>query len=152
MCKSIIPVALTAVISLLSSCMPVPSTTPVFPTLMGYVVDAEGYAVPGATVIAERAGYVRQGKTSKVGKFILPPVTQSHYAMISGPPGVKPPPWFWQRESQLIPLTLTASAPGYEATMISIPSRRQVPFLLELPDRIQLQLFIGSQPAVAIPD
>ncbi len=152
MCKSLLPVALMMVFSLLSSCVPMPSTTPVFPNLTGKVVDAEGFAIPGAHVIAERAGYVRQGVTTKTGEFKLRAMNQTHYAAISGPPGVKPPPWFWQRERDQTPLTLTASAPGYEAATQTIPCEPKVPFLLVMPSLIEFQLFMTSRPAVAIPE
>ncbi|GEP42550.1 carboxypeptidase-like regulatory domain-containing protein [Brevifollis gellanilyticus] len=129
-----------------------PSTTPVFPNLTGRVVDAEGFPLPGAHVIAERAGYVRQGVTSKRGEFKLRAVTQSHYAVISGPPGVKPPPWFWQHEREHTPLTLTASAPGYEPATQTIPCEPKVPFVLVMPSNIEFQLFMTNQRAVAIPE
>lgn len=148
--KYIIPAALMAMIcGLLDSCVPAPTTTLVYPSFTGHVVDEEGYAIPGATVIAERAGYVRQGQTSARGRFTLPPVTQIHYALIAGPPGVKPPPWFWQRGP--LPLTLTASAPGYETATISISSRQEVPFPLVLPDRLQFQLHRTGGQAQPLP-
>jgi hypothetical protein len=149
---SLLPVALMAVISLICSCVPAPSTTEVFPAIRGTVVDTKGRAIPGALVVAERAGFVRQGRSSRIGEFKLMSAVQMHYALVSGPPGVKPPPWFWQRERELTPLTLTASAPGFEPATMTIPCIPKVPFLIQLPSIIQIPLVMSGGHAVAVPE
>ncbi len=145
-----LPAVLMALITLLISCVPIPSTTPVFPSCPGTVVDAEGYAIPNVTITATRAGIVRKAMSNPLGKFILPAAVQIHYGRNLGPSVVTPPPWYWHTGTA--PLIITASAPGYQSATQTIPAREDHKTMLRMPDRIAFQLFTEDQRAVAVPE
>ena len=138
--KNLTSLALVAAAaSLLPSCAPFPSTTPVIPRLSGSVVDAQSKKpIPSATVSAVRAGYTRRAATSVAGLFTLPPASQWHYLLYIGSPGVAPVPWHLRNVPAS--LTITASAPGYQSSSQTFEAREEHRLFLKLPDSIQIPL------------
>ena len=146
----LLPALMTTICCCLtSSCVPFPTSTPVFPPLMGSVVNGEGFAISNATVTVTRAGYVRHGVTNGKGQFNLPGAMQFHYAMNAGTSGVTPPPWHWRKPPQ--DLILSASAPGYITATQSYPSHKDKPVMVVLPDRIQIELLTDGGQAQSLP-
>jgi hypothetical protein len=109
------PIAASVSLALaIVGCAPLPSTTPVFPGMSGLVTDARThFPVPRATITASRAGYVREGITSRSGHFALSAATQWHYLVYLGSPGIAPCPWTFRYGPE--PLIITASALGYKS-------------------------------------
>lgn len=148
--QRLLPAALiTAFCCLLNSCVPFPTSTPVFPPLMGSVVSGEGFAITNATVTVTRAGYVRHGVTDANGKFNLPGALQFHYAMNAGTSGVTPPPWHWRKPPQDV--ILSVSAPGYMTATQTFPAHKDKPAMVILPDRIKVELFTDGGQAQPVP-
>lgn len=98
---------------LLPSCMIVPPfTSPVSPKVEGQVIDSvNSKPISGAIVRTERAGYVREARTSDNGIFEVPSASQWHYLVYLGSPGFYPTPWVFTAEDR--DLHLTVEAEGY---------------------------------------
>lgn len=141
-----------ACLAAVSACAPLPSTTPVFPALEVGVVDA-GTKTPvaDAAVVATRAGYRRDGRSSAAGRFDIPAAKQWHFLVYVGSPGVAPVPWHL-KASDPAPLVLSVSAPGYlPATRTFAPSTEN-PLVVGLPDPLIIPLVRrGSGPFINDP-
>lgn len=97
----------------LTSCMIVPPfTSPVSPKVEGQVIDASNFKpISGALVRTERAGYIRETRTSDNGSFEVPSASQWHYLVYLGSPGIYPTPWVFTADDR--DLHLTVEALGY---------------------------------------
>jgi hypothetical protein len=123
----------------LTGCAPLPSTTPVLPPISGTVVDAKTKEpISGAMVTVERAGYEQRTKTSSSGLFALKPVSQWHYLVYIGSPGVVPVPWCLRQGP--VSATISASSDGYQTSSLTIPSLEKHFVRLQLPPKLQIEL------------
>jgi hypothetical protein len=97
----------------LPSCMIVPPfTSPVSPRVEGQVIDSSNSKpISGAVVRTERAGYIREARTSDDGFFQVPSASQWHYLVYLGSPGLYPTPWVFTSDDR--DLHLSIKAEGY---------------------------------------
>ena len=124
------------------ACAPFPSTTPVAPRSGGFVQDASTkQPIGGATVTAERAGFHASSRTSAKGFYSIPALTQWHYLIYIGSPGIAPTPWRYRDPKARY--TVAASAPGYQSASQSFgpfPDREHSPFDLLIPRSVNFLL------------
>ena len=89
-----------------------PFTSPVSPKVEGQVIDSSNSKpISGALVRTERAGYIREARTSDDGIFEVPSASQWHYLIYLGSPGFYPTPWVFKANNR--DLHLTVEAEGY---------------------------------------
>lgn len=133
---------LAGLVALLSGCAPLPSTTPVLHQVQGRVVQAEsGLPVSGARVTLERAGYRDTVWTSSSGHFKAGPLTQWHFLVYIGSPGVAPVPWYLKHSRADAALTITA--PGFAPSQSVFEDRAGILAMsreLQVPQPQEIQL------------
>jgi hypothetical protein len=130
-----------------AACAPFPSTTAVAPSSHGVVQDAlTRKPMAGVRVTAERARAKSSAHTSKDGFFTLPAITQWHYLIYIGSPGVAPVPWHFRGDASA-PYIVTASASGYESASQSFDADKigKFPNGLHSPGSINFLLKRNSQ-------
>lgn len=118
-----VPVCL--VTQVVTSCAPIPSTTLVAPKVGGFVVSQKtGEPIRGAKITSSRAGYSKTEESNKDGFFAVPPLTQWHFLVYAGDPGVAPAPWWCSHSHE--PLEITASAKGFETFHDTFPPSKEL--------------------------
>ena len=129
------------------ACAPFPATTPVAPRSGGFVQDSHTkQPIAGATITAERAGFRASARTASNGFYSIPALTQWHYLIYIGSPGIAPTPW--HLSSPRARYTVTASAPGYQAASQSFgryPDTEHSPLDLLLPRSVNFLLQRAKQ-------
>ena len=124
----------------LAGCVPLPSTTPVFPEMAVEVVDARTrQPVTGAVVEASRAGYRRTAPTDACGRCTVPAASQWHFLVYAGSPGVAPTPWHLAQDDPCA-LTIHVSAPGRVPAFRTFEPSATNPLVIGLPDPMVIPL------------
>ena len=129
-----------------SGCVIMPVTTVVSPRVTGTVRDAQSKEpIRGALLTAQRAGFHTRTRSDRSGKYSVSPLTQFHYLVYLGSPGLFPTPLRFRADASR-PFILSASAPGYRPASLSYAPDEHfpVPSLPTLPSVIQFSL----QPAM----
>jgi hypothetical protein len=125
-----------------SGCVIMPATTAVSPRVTGTVRNAQSKEpIRGAIVTAERAEFRTRTRSDDSGQYSVSPLTQWHYLVYLGSPGIFPAPLRFRADASR-PFIISASAPGYRPASFSYAPDEHfpVPSLPTLPSAIHFSL------------